>query len=185
MAEETASVVKQRQEPLRSRYVDHPGEAWVNDHARTLNTAADDPLHGIVVPANNQDRGWRFGLHRAVGGFHDAPNPGDILCAALAACQSSTLRMIADRLGVAIHSLEVAVTGEVDVRGALVVDTKVPVGFQRLICDVRLEVPDGTNPATIKMLLTAAEHSCVVLQTLRNAVEVKMRCDAGEKSARV
>ena len=61
------------------------------------------------------------GVHRAVGGLHDAPTPGDMQCAALAACQDSAVRMVANRLGAEILSLEV--------RGALGIDAEVPVGF--------------------------------------------------------
>lgn len=75
---------------------------------------------------------WSFGIHRAVGGYHDAPNPGDILCAALASCLDSTIRIIADRLGITLTSLEVDVTAEVDVRGTLVVNRDIPVGFQAM-----------------------------------------------------
>ncbi len=65
---------------------------------------------GISVPV---------GVHRAVGGPHDMPTPGDLLCAALASCQDSAVRMVANRLGVEILALEVRVTAQVDVRGAL------------------------------------------------------------------
>lgn len=64
---------------------------------------------------------------------HDAPNPGDMLCGALAACMDSTIRKVADHLGVTLTSLEVKVAAEVDVRGCLAVDRKVPVGFQNAL----------------------------------------------------
>lgn len=50
------------------------------------------PTSGVRVPV---------GVHRAVGGLHDAPTPGDLLCAALAACQDSTFRMIANIMNMA------------------------------------------------------------------------------------
>jgi hypothetical protein len=84
---------------------------------------------GIAVPV---------GVHRAVGGPHDAPTPGDILCAALAACQDSTVRMVANLMGVELEFLEVEVTADADVRGALAIDMQVPVGFQSMRCDVLL-----------------------------------------------
>jgi uncharacterized OsmC-like protein len=71
-----------------------------------------------------------LGIHHAVGGYHDAPNPGDLLCAALASCLDSTLRIIAARLGVRLVALEVDVTADVDVRGTLMLDRAVPVGLR-------------------------------------------------------
>ena len=121
---------------------------------------------------------WLVGIHRAVGGYHDLPNPGDILCAALAACFHSTLRIIADRLEIPIADLEVTTRAEVDVRGTLLVDRNVPVGFQQIKCQVRLQPAANVSPPEkVKMLQAAAEHSCVVLQTLRNGVPVQTQFD--------
>jgi len=50
-------------------------------------------------------------------------------CAALATCLDSTIRSIANHLGRALASLEGAVSADGDVRGMLVVDRTVPVGF--------------------------------------------------------
>jgi uncharacterized OsmC-like protein len=45
-----------------------------------------------------------------------------MLCAALATCMDSPIRMIADHLGVTLAALEVEVTADIDVCGCLVVD---------------------------------------------------------------
>ena len=173
----TTSLVKQRQDPLRDRYRMEPEEAWIVDGAGTVQSGSEDPFHSTVTPGQGYDTLWRVGIHRAVGGYHDQPNPGDILCAALASCFDSTLRMIADRLEIPITFLVVTARAEVDVRGTLLVDRDVPVGFQQTKCQVHLETADGVPPEKVKMLLTAAEHSCVVLQTLRHGVPVQMQLD--------
>lgn len=179
----TMGLVKQRQDPLRERYRSVPQEAWIVDGATTTPVGAEDAFHSSVVPGKGYDLLWRVGIHRAVGGYHDLPNPGDILCAALASCFESTLRMIADRFEIPIAFLEVDVQAEVDVRGTLLVDREVPVGFQRMSCRVRLE-PEFNLPADkIKMLLAAAEHSCVVLQTLRKGVPVQVQLGGNQTAA--
>ena len=125
----------------------------------------------------------RFGIHRAVGGDHDLPNPGDLLCAALAACLDATIRMIADHFRVPLASLQVKVAAECDVRGCLMVDPAVPVGFQRLHCSVRL-VPEGdVDRDDLHGLLAAAEKCCVVMQTLRGGVTVLTELEAIDSSA--
>jgi uncharacterized OsmC-like protein len=156
----------------------------ITDRGRTVAGTAYDPFHGQVVPGS-QDYGvqWAFGIHSAVGGYHDGPNPGDLLCAALAACLDSTLRIIAERLGVALRQLAVDVTADVDVRGTLVLDRAVPVGFQRMRCRVSLEPEQGTDPARLQKLLAAAEHSCVNLQTLRAGVPVETSVDVSDARA--
>lgn len=180
-----ASAVRSRQDPLRSRYLEAPSEARITDCARTRGGVDTDPFHGEVV-AGPPEHGTavRFGIHRAVGGDHDLPNPGDLLCAALGACLDSVIRMIADRLGVRVARLEVGVEADVDVRGTLLVDRAVPVGFQEMRCAIDLEVAEDTPPSLVEKLLAAAEHSCVNLQTLRAGVSVKAaRVRAPEASA--
>lgn len=166
--------VRARQDPLRERYEDHPGEARITDRAKAVDGVEVDPFHGTVEPGS-QDYGveWQFGIHEAVGGFHDGPNPGDLLSAALASCLDSTIRIIAQRLGVPLERLEVDVAADVDVRGTLVVDRDVPVGFQSMSCHVDVEAADGVDPAVLETLLDAAEYSCVNLQTLRSGVPVE------------
>jgi uncharacterized OsmC-like protein len=165
-----------RQQPLQARYRAHPEDALIVDRGRTEDNAGCDPLHGTVIPGS-QSYGveWRFGIHSAVGGDHDLPNPGDILCAALAACLDSTIRMIADRMAMPLHRVAVDVRGEVDVRGTLRVSPDVPVGFRRLHCAVTIEPEDPRSWSAVDRLVRAAEYSCVVLQTLRRGVPVELR----------
>ena len=133
-----------------------------------------NPFRGWVKPGS-QDYGteWAFGIHNAVGGYHDLPNPGDILCAAVAACLDSTIRIIANRFGIVLTQLEVDVSAEVDTRGTLMVDHKVPVGFQQMRCHVNIQASNQTKPEHLQRLVAAAEHCCVNLQTLRNGVPVE------------
>lgn len=165
--------VREIQEPLRTQYRSSPETARVMDRARTAGTDANDPFHAVVEPMPGSGATLPVGVHRAIGGMHDAPTPGDILCAALAACQDSAVRMVANFLGVELEFLEVEVTGDVDVRGTMAIDQKVPVGFQSMRCNVRLRAKDGTNPEHLKTLRVAAEHCCVVQQTLRTPPPVE------------
>jgi uncharacterized OsmC-like protein len=170
--------VRARQDPLRERYKQAPGEAWITDRGRTAAQRLHDPLHIYAVPGN-QEYGvrWELGVHRAVGGFHDLPNPGDVLCLALAICMDSVIRMIANRHRVVLEHLEVDVTGDVDVRGTLVVSRDVPVGFQAMHCRVKLRTAPGTDPALVHRLLKGAEYSCVNLETLRRGVPIDIETD--------
>jgi uncharacterized OsmC-like protein len=185
MSARRVSLVQQRQHPLREYYRSAPADAWISDGAQTVSTCGGDPFHGVVVPANGADAPVQFGIHRAVGGFHDNPNPGDLLCAAVAACFDSTLRMIADHRGIRLESLEVKVTAECDVRGCLRMEGAVPVGFQRMRCGVRLQTKDHVDRDTIKMLLAAAEHSCVVMQTLRSGVALQTQVETSDAAAAI
>jgi uncharacterized OsmC-like protein len=173
-AESHASLVLGRQEPLRRRYRAAPQEAWITDRATAVGGADDDPFHGTLEAGDGYGVRWRVGIHRAVGGFHDRPNPGDILCAALAACFDTTLRMIAARMGISVTLLWVRVTGDVDVRGTLAVEREVPVGMQQMHCRLELGAAGEPPKAALERLVRATERACVVLQTLRNGVPIDL-----------
>ncbi|MGB8717470.1 MAG: OsmC family protein [Rhodanobacteraceae bacterium] len=175
------SRVAARQDPLRRHYRDHPEDALITGRGRSHSTDLADPLH-IWAEAGSREYGqrWKLGLHKAVAGEHDAPNPGDLLCQALASCMDSVLRMLAERHGIELESLQVDATGDVNVRGTLQVTRGVPVGFQQLRCHVRM-LPRGAVPVVLmERLVTAAEQSCVNLATLRGGVPVELRWNSGE-----
>ena len=182
------SAVLERQGPLRSRYKKSPEEALTRKGATTRATRdlpAGDPFHGEVEIGSGYGVSQRFGLDRYVGGLHDLPNPGDLLCAALAACEDGTIRMAADLLGVTLEDLEVEVTGELDVRGALLVDPEVRAGFEALECRIRLRAAPDTDPRMLRRLLGIAERCCVNLDTLRAGARVEIETElegAGEES---
>jgi uncharacterized OsmC-like protein len=161
--------------PLRALYRTTPGAARVTDHARTGGVDPSDPFHTRVEPMDGCGVSIAVGVHRAIGGPHDAPCPGDLLCAALAACQDASVRMVADLLGIRLIALSVRVEAVVDVRGAMALDRDAPIGFQSMICDVDLEVAPDTPPALLARLRAAAERSCVVGQTLRNPPPIEIR----------
>jgi len=169
------TMVQDAQAPLRSLYKETPAVAMVTDHARSCGSDPSDPFHSTVEPMDGCGVSVPIGVHRAVGGLHDAPTPGDMLCAALAACQDSAVRMVANRLGIEILDLEVRVTAQVDVRGALGMEADVPVGFQSMTCDVDLKVKEGTPSKLLESLRAAAQRCCVVQQTLHHPPPVQTR----------
>jgi uncharacterized OsmC-like protein len=161
------------QKPLKESYVIDPDLAMVTDHAKTTGEDATDPYHSIVEPMDGCGVSVQVGVHAAVGGKHDAPTPGDILCAALAACQDSSIRMVANLMGIELLELEVNVTATADVRGALMMDRLVPVGFQKMNCEVKMKVKEGTEPSQIERLQSVAKACCVVQQTLKSPPPVE------------
>ncbi|MBC7709715.1 MAG: OsmC family protein [Rhizobacter sp.] len=169
------TLVQDAQAPLRSLFRTTPALAMVTDNARTCGADPADPFHSSVEPMDGCGVVVPVGVHRAVGGLHDAPTPGDILCAALASCQDSSVRMVANRLGVEILSLEVRVNAKVDVRGTLGMDADVPVGFQSISCDIDMQVKEDTPPKLREVLKSAAQKCCVVQQTLHNPPPVMTR----------
>jgi uncharacterized OsmC-like protein len=164
-------VMAERQAPLAKIYLQDPAKAMITDSASSQCIQADmaDPLHGKVTAGAYT---IPVAVHSAVGGDSDGPVPGDLLCAALASCLDSTLRIVANRLGLILSSVEVSVTAEVDVRGTLCLQREIPVGFQTMHLSVLLGAKAGTSRKLISALFQGAERSCVILQTLKSSLQI-------------
>ena len=162
--------MKSRHEPLNQQYRERPETATITDGAKTTSQSVptDDPIHTEVSFGTHNPISLPVGIHQAVGGDCDFPNPGDVLCGAIAGCLDSTIRIMANRVGLKIKTLSVDVKAKVDVRGTLRVKRDVPVGFQAFDINVTLK-PKGFVPGKmLDKLIRAAEEGCVVLQTLKN-----------------
>ena len=181
----TTTDMSSRQAPLYELYAEKPESAQIEDYAITTCdiTAPDNPLRGDVEITHSRNASLKVGVHRAVGGDSDHPTPGDILCAALASCLDSTLRVVANRIGMEITYLSAEVVGEVDVRGTLRASDACPVGFQRFRSHVDIRVAEGTDEKLVEQVIKAAEYSCVVLQTLRGAPDTPLTASINEGDA--
>jgi len=176
-----SNALRDDQRALRKRYRVAPEEAFVTDTASSVARAGESPMWGSVqVGLVHHDVAVPTGVHRAIGGRHDLPTPGDILCAALAACVDSTMRILSNNLGVPLESLEVDVLGDCDVRGTLMVDSAVDVGFSKMRVRVNAVPGPGTSVQKVEEMVQLAERCCVVLQTLRNGVDVALQLNLEE-----
>lgn len=79
----------------------------------------------------------------ALLGSNTAPNPQELLMAALNACMMVGYVANAAIRGITLESCEIAVEGELDLRGFLGLDQDVPPGYRRLDYHVRIR-GDGT-----------------------------------------
>ena len=170
----TNSIVKERQQPLMESYLKNPQDAWITDMAIIEGKNLEDPLHTSVSINEELKIDFPLGVHRAVGGHHDFPNSGDLLCASLASCFETVLRMVADRLQITLIKTKVIATACVDVRGTLMMDKNVPVGFQSMTLDVEIKVDNSVEKGMLPVLLKATEKSCIILQTLNKGMHVQV-----------
>jgi len=168
------SIVLKRQQPLMDTYAVNPKAAWITDVAVIDGEKLGDPFHTSVIINEELKRSLPIGVHRAVGGLHDFPNPGDLLCASLASCFESTLRMIANRLQVKLEKTKVKVTADVDVRGTLMLNKDVPVGFQSMCLEIEIGVDISTKKEMIYKLLKGTERCCIVYQTLKQGTPINI-----------
>lgn len=76
-------------------------------------------------------------------GTNTAPNPQELLMAALNSCLSVAYVAIAASKGITVHSLKIDTTGELDLRGFLGLDESINPGYDTVQYTVRIDA-DGT-----------------------------------------
>jgi uncharacterized OsmC-like protein len=165
--------VRARQAPIRQRYLDDPESAPQVLRVRGGSGDLADPLHCVVSPESAPDAVFRAGAHPAVGGDGDVPCSADLLLAALAACQETTLRMVAANMGIGLEELEVSVEADWDPRGTLAMGKEFPIGLTAARVHTRVVVRGDARGERAERLLRSAERYCVVLSTLREGVPVE------------
>lgn len=103
-------------------------------------------------------------------------NPQMVLMAAVNACMLNTYVAAASVMGVQLEHLEVECSGELDLRGFLGIDERVPAGYQSV--DVVFRVRgDGTRQQFDKMLELVRRQS-PNYYTLTHAIELNARVEA-------
>jgi len=164
--------IRAAQAPIREGFKRDPSSARIQ--LAVASTASDltDPLHCAIAPESVEDVVWRSGAHSAVGGAGDVPCSADLLLGALAACQETTLRMVAANIGIELEALEVRVTGDWDPRGTLAMGKEFPIGLTGIQCATTVKVKGDIQGDRAERFLRSAEKYCVVLNTLRNGVPV-------------
>ncbi len=171
-----SSVVHQRHLILYKKYQNNPASAWITDSSKVIGTNLQDPFRTSVSVNDKMKVPFKIGVHKAVGGDNDFPNPGDLLCASLASCFESTIRMISNKLGIELIETKIRANAQVDVRGTLMIDKSVPVEFQSMHIDA-LIITKNTNEKLLNTLIKGAKQSCIVYQTLKLGTPITLNAD--------
>jgi uncharacterized OsmC-like protein len=161
-----ANELRAVQAPLKEQYKENPGTALV-----TLRASGRLDGSGVSCRVETGRALVEAGLHPATGGTGLQACSGDMLLEALAACAGVTLRAVATALEIPIEGGTVEVEGDLDFRGTLGVSKEVPVGFQAIRMNLKLET--NASQEQMNTLLKLTERYCVVLQTLRSATPVQ------------
>ena len=175
------SIVQQRHLGLNKKYLKDTVSAWITDSAEVIGKNLHDPFRTSVSINDKMKVPFKIGVHKAVGGDHDFPNPGDLLCASLASCFESTIRLISNKLRIELIETKITASAQVDVRGTLMIDKSVPVGFQSMHIDV-LIIAKNTSEKLLHTLINGAKRSCIVYQTIKKGIPISLDADVKIKN---
>jgi uncharacterized OsmC-like protein len=169
----TAEELRERQAPLKDRYRSEPASALA-----TLKAHGQLDVSNIVCRVV-AERGSLVdaGLHPMAAGDGTAACAGNMLLEALVGCAGVTLSAVATAMGIPVHGGAVTAEGDMDFRGTLGVNRDVPVGFSAIRVSVVLETP--ADDAQLKKLGELTERYCVVAQSLKGPIAVKVSKLAG------
>lgn len=165
--------LRARQAVIRQRYLDDPDRAPRVLRVHSSDSDLADPLHVAVSAESVPGMPLHSGAHASVGGDGDVPCSGDLLLAALAACQETTIRMVAANMGIELEKLEITAEADWDPRGTLAMGKEFPVGLTAIRIHARVVVREDERGQRSERLLRSAERYCVILNTLQAGVPVE------------
>ncbi len=131
--------LRERQKPLKERYRQDAASARLIHSVQSV-PVPDDPMRSRITDGAHT---WEIAAHAMAGGPEGDACSGDVLLAALAGCQEITVKMVAAAMGIALDDVRVTVSGEMDFRGTMGIDRDVPVGYQRITCEIHVRAAGG------------------------------------------
>jgi putative redox protein len=108
----------------------------------------------------------------SLGGVDSAPNPVELILAALGTCQEITYRAYATAMGIPLDSVSVDLAGDIDLRGFFAVDESVRSGYQTIVGTVNIK--SSASEADLQKLSAVVNAHCPVLDILTNKVPVSL-----------
>ena len=155
------------QKPLKEQYRADPSASRITLCAKGSQTDAP-----VACSVDIGRAVYQAEAHRGVGGAGAGACSGDLLLGALAACAQITCQMVTAAMGIAAERIEVAVEGDLDLRGTLGISKDVPVGFESIRLNFNIAAPNAT-PEQLSALQEKTEQFCVVMQTLQHPPKLK------------
>src|SRR5712672_3185070 len=157
---EAAMDLRSLQKPLKEEYRNNPKASQITLRAKGGQT--DVPVSCSVDIGRAV---YNAQAHKGVGGAGTGACSGDLLLGALAACAQITCQMVGAAMGIPTERIEVAVEGDLDLRGTLGISKEVAVGFESIHLRFDVDAPKAT-PEQLRGLREKTEQYCVVMQTL-------------------
>ena len=104
-------------------------------------TKSETLVEGYQLAGQDIKRSFKFSIDEPVEllGENTAPNPQEVLMAALNACVMNTYVIAAAMKGVKLEKVEIETEGELDLRGFLGIDKTIKPGYEELNYTVRIK----------------------------------------------
>lgn len=144
----------------------------------TKSTQLTTTVQGSLVRGTATEVAITAGAHAftidepaGLGGTDKGANPIEHLLAALASCTVISYQVWAEKLGLTLDGVDVALTGDIDLAGFFGTEEGVRPGFQGIELAVTLAGPE--NEVDYRRLEEAVATHCPVLDNLTHGVPVR------------
>ncbi|ACI19386.1 OsmC family protein [Dictyoglomus thermophilum] len=107
----------------------------------------------------------------SLGGEDTAPNPVEVVLAALIGCLGIVIPVVAKEKNIPLNSIEIETEGDLDPRGFMG-DPTVRAGYQEVRAKVKINAP--VEREKIEELMKEVERRCPVSDIIRNPVNLKI-----------
>lgn len=159
--------IRSIQKPLKEQYRRDPASSRI-----TLTAKGGENATPLSCSVDIGRAMYQAEAHKGVGGSGAAACSGDLLLGALAACAQLTCQLVATAMGVPTQKIEVTVNGDMDLQGTLGISKTVPVGFESIRVDFKIDAPQASEEQ-LKALQEKTEQYCVVLQTMLHPPKIE------------
>jgi uncharacterized OsmC-like protein len=160
--------IRSIQKPLKEQYRRDPKSSRITLTAKGSSTAGTPMACSVDIGRAI----YQAEAHAGVGGPGAAACSGDLLLGALAACAQITCQLVATAMGVPTQHIDVTVSGDMDLSGTLGISKDVPVGFESIRVQFKLDAPQASSEQ-LKALQEKTEQYCVVLQTMLHPPKIE------------
>jgi uncharacterized OsmC-like protein len=164
--------IRSIQKPLKEQYRRDPASSRI-----TLTAKGGQTDTALSCSVDIGRAIYQAEAHKGVGGSGSAACSGDLLLGALAACAQLTCQLVATAMGIPTRQIEVTVDGDMDLQGTLGISKEVPVGFEAIRVQFKLDAPQAT-PEQLRALQEKTEQYCVVLQTMLHPPKIEAQWSA-------
>jgi uncharacterized OsmC-like protein len=166
--------LKSVQKPLKQRYRSDPKASQITLRAEGSQSGAPVSCSVDIGRAVYEAQ-----AHSGVGGPGTAACSGDLLLGALSACAQITCQMVAAAMEIPVERVQVAVEGDLDLRGTLGISREVPIGFENIRVQFDIDASRAT-PEQLQALREKTEQYCVVMQTLARPPRIQIEWKRGK-----
>jgi len=153
------TVTALQNDPQLARFEFRANNQWISGGE---NRSSIQGFYGAGVEDSSRTRPFVFtnGEPPVLLGNNEGANPVEYLLHALAGCITTTIVLHAAARGITIQSIATELSGDIDVQGLLDLDADVPVGYQGITMNMRIEA-DCSDGELDELLAFSKDHSPV------------------------